>query len=358
MKLNKVINCSALLWVFSMQWSLVVADDTQGVVVPIPDDVDSGRVAINSEVDREETGKGASRTSDRKLQSRGRQNKPFSRRTVLGAEARRITLNGVLLPASSFYTPNSFVNSSENNVYAFLHGLSRVRTHRLKAGCEPDCSDAIAYLEFDLWKHAVQSLTLQYSVHSLSGRNGGTGFGEGQSIGFKYARKLSENSAFSFSGEHILQLDDTVDLGRNYFVGYSRFVRAKPGNRLATLGYVYNIGLGTGLYALYDNDLFTTSTVLTSPYFSEDRTEFTEEGDELKWGLVGSLSYYFSNRVAIGAEFIGFGLGFGMSVKPLLNVPLTFTGYLYDVIDNLPHGIPCAEEPCQPRLYGRVAYSF
>lgn len=276
----------------------------------------------------------------------------------IGANARRIILNNQVMPASSFYLPNSFVSNGEHRFYGFLHGISRVRRTRSPAGCEPDCSDAMAYAEVDLWKKSNQSFSLQYSVHSLSGRNGGTKVGEGQSIGFKYARMLSSTSAFSFSGEHILQLDDTVDLGRNYFLGYSKFAAGNLFGSLSGMGYVFNVGLGTGLYSLYGNDLFSTSSVLTSPYFSNDRKVFSEEDNKLNWGVVGSVSYFFNNRVALGAEFSGFGLGVGMSVKPFRNLPLTATGYLYDVIDNFPHGIPCAEDPCQPRLYGRATYSF
>jgi len=280
------------------------------------------------------------------------------RSTGMGANARRIILDNQVLPASSFYLPNSFVSNGEHRFYGFLHGISRVRRKTSRAGCEPDCSDAMAYAEVDLWKKANQSFSLQYSLHSLSGRNGGTAVGEGQSMGFKYARTLSSTSAFSFSGEHILQLDDTVDLGRNYFLGYSKFSAGNLFGTLPGIGYVFNVGLGTGLYSLYGNDLISTSSVLTSPYFSNDKRVFSEDDNKLNWGVVGSVAYYFNSKVALGAEYSGFGFGVGMSLKPFRNLPLTTTGYLYDVIDNFPHGIPCAEDPCQPRLYGRATYSF
>ena len=354
MKFSPTIAACTLLLAASTLWQTARAGESGGVPVPIPESIaelnDSSAKSIES---GHITASKNTRSVNNVTLNNFATNSDF-----FGASARRITLNKQLMPAGSFYTPNSFVNNSNSRLYTFLHGLSRVRGVRNEPGCEPDCSDAIVYAELDVWKRVTQSFTLQYSLHSLTGRNGGTEPGEGQSIGFKYARMLSENSAFSFSGEHIVQLDETVDLGRNYFFGYSRFVRSGLGKDKPGLGFLFNVGLGTGLYTVYDNVLFTTSSVLTGPYFSGDRPHFTGSDDELRWGLIGSISYYFSDRIALGAEFIGYGLGIGMSVKPFRKIPLTATGYLYDVVDDFPDGIPCAEDPCQPRLYGRVTYSF
>ena len=266
------------------------------------------------------------------------------------ASARRLHIKGNLLPDASFYVPNSFPNSGADTFYGFLNGISRVRTRSAKSGCEPRCSDAIAYLEADLWKNRRQSFSLQYSVHSLSSRNSGTSIGEGQSLGFKYARSVGSNGALSFSGEHVFQFDDTVDLGRNLFLGYSLFLERKLLG-FSGLGYALNMGLGTGLYTVQDNNLFRSGRIFGGNNIAGD-------ADVLTWGPIGSVSYFFSNRVSVGAEFIGFGFGAGASVKPFKSMPLTVTGYLYDLIDDFPEGIPCAESPCQPRLYGRLSYSF
>ena len=75
------------------------------------------------------------------------------------ANARRLHFNGNLLPDTSFYVPNSYPNSRTDKFYGFLHGISRVRTRSAKSGCEPRCSDAIAYFEVDLWKKKKQSLS-------------------------------------------------------------------------------------------------------------------------------------------------------------------------------------------------------
>ena len=90
----------------------------------------------------------------------------------ISANARRLVLDGDILPASSFYVPNSFVNSGRHRFYGFLHGISRVRNRNLTRGCAPDCSDAIAYVEADIWKNPTDSFTMQFSLHSLTGRNG------------------------------------------------------------------------------------------------------------------------------------------------------------------------------------------
>ena len=270
---------------------------------------------------------------------------------LIGSSARRITINEEIFPAAGFYLPNSFVSNHSNNWNVFLHGISRVRKTDQKAGCEPDCSDAIAYAEYEISKNNRSSFSAQLSVHSLSGRNGGTSFGEGSSLGFKYARRLNSTLAFSVSGEHILQLDDTVDLGRNFYVGLSKYFHLPRKFAIGHGGMVFNAGLGSGLYTLYDNDLFSFSSPVGGDNIIDDT-------DRLSFGLVWSTSYYFSRRIALGMEYSGFGFGAGVAVKPFRNSPLTGTFYLYDLIDDFPNGIPCAEDPCQARLYGRLNYSF
>ena len=270
---------------------------------------------------------------------------------VVGSSARRITVNGEIYPAAGFYLPNSFVSNHSDNWNLFLHGISRVRNIRSKAGCEPDCSDAIAYAEYDLAKSHRSSFSAQLSVHSLSGRNGGTSFGEGSSLGFKYARRFNSTLAFSVSGEHILQLDDTVDLGRNFYVGISKYYQLPKKLAFGHGGIVVNAGLGSGLYSLYDNDLFS----FRSPVGGDNLLDDT---DRLSFGLVWSTSYYVSQKFALGMEYSGFGFGAGVAIKPFRKAPVTGTFYLYDLIDDFPNGIPCAEDPCQARLYGRINYSF
>lgn len=270
---------------------------------------------------------------------------------VVGSSARRVTINEQIYPAAGFYLPNSFVSNHSSNWNLFLHGISRVRNTRLKSGCEPDCSDAIAYAEYDLLKKHGSSFSVQLSVHSLSGRNGGTSFGEGSSIGFKYARRLNATTALSVSGEHILQLDDTVDLGRNLYLGFSRYFRLPKEYSLGHGGVVVNAGIGSGLYSLYDNDLFS----FRSPIGGDN---IVNDSEQLSFGFVWSTSYYVSQKIALGMEYSGFGFGAGVAIKPFRNSPLTGTFYLYDLIDDVPNGIPCAEDPCQARLYGRLNYSF
>ena len=270
---------------------------------------------------------------------------------TIGSSARRITINDRIFPAAGFYLPNSFVSSYVDDWALFLHGISRVRNFRLKSGCEPDCSDAIAYAEYDLYKNHRSSFSAQLSVHSLTGRNGGTSVGEGTSIGFKYARLVNKSIGFSVSGEHIFQLDDTVDLGRNIYVGFSKYFKLPKNYSVGLGGLVVNAGLGSGLYSLYDNDLFS----FRSPIGGNN---IVNDSDQLSFGLVWSASYYVSQKIALGMEYSGFGFGAGVAIKPFRHSPVTGTFYLYDLIDDFPNGIPCAEDPCQARLYGRLSYSF
>lgn len=269
----------------------------------------------------------------------------------VSGSARRIVMDGIVFPAGGFYVPNSFTNSAADKWYVFLHGISRVRNKQLRSGCEPDCSDAIAYVEYDLTKGRKSSLSLQFSLHSLTGRNGGTSFGEGTSLGFKYARRIGPSSSLSFGGEHLFQFDDTVDLGRNFYLGFSRFFRLSMGRYIDGAGLLINVGLGSGIYSIYDNELLSFDSPIGGNNIFDD-------SDRLSFGIVGSASYYFSEKISVGFEYAGYGFGAGFSFKPLEGYPITSTLYLYDIIDDFPTGIPCAEDPCKPRLYGRLSFSF
>jgi len=72
------------------------------------------------------------------------------------------------------------------------------------------------------------------------------------------------------------------------------------------------------------------------------------------------LSLALNDRLAIGAEWFGYGIGAGISVRPLRDVPLTLTLYATDFLGNYPAYIAqtCPEGVCTARYYGRFTLSF
>mgnify|MGYP001498029422 FL=1 len=60
------------------------------------------------------------------------------------------------------------------------------------------------------------------SVYQGDAAGGATPFGEGASLGFRWDRKLSDYSGFSFGGEQLLHFDGKTDTGRDLYLTYSK----------------------------------------------------------------------------------------------------------------------------------------
>jgi hypothetical protein len=269
--------------------------------------------------------------------------------------ARGITVNGNPFPDVGQYVPHGFAHDSQFIVSTTFDWVSRTRTCRVTGDRDwTDCADAVAYVDFTPFTWDTTSLGFQWAVQSLSGRNEGTGTLAGQSLGFRMAWNLTPTTGIAFGGEHIVQLDDTTDLGRNFYLVLSQAIPLRTGENPIML--VATGGIGSDFYGYRDNGFFETDC-LSGNNISSDNFP---EGTDCQWGPIGSASLILGSRVALGFEWFGFGLGAGISLRPIRDLPLTFSFYATDFLGNTPSYISdlCTDDPCETRFYGRVTMSF
>lgn len=280
--------------------------------------------------------------------------KPDTPLTIRGL-ARGITVNGAPFPDVGQYVPHGFAHDPEYIVSTTFDWVSRTRTCVVPDdGNWTDCADAVAYIDFTPFKGENTSLGFQWAIQSLSGRNNGTDAFAGQSLGFRAAWNITPTTGIAFGGEHIVQLDDTTDLGRNFYLVLSQAVPLSTGDNPIML--VATGGIGSDFYGYRDNGFFETDC-LSGNNISSDNFP---EGEDCQWGPIGSASVVFGSRASVGFEWYGFGLGAGVSLRPINDVPLTLSFYVSDFLGNTPSYIAdlCTDDPCEPRFYGRITMSF
>jgi len=264
---------------------------------------------------------------------------------IFEARGRGVTIGGVQYPDAGLQLPISYVRERDSRVGIFANYVNRVRTNRNAYGCQPDCSDAELSLDVGLIRGNKFSLSVLPGLQSLSSRNGGTSIGDGMYMGFRFAYQHSPTLGFSVGGENLIRFDETVDLGRNAYIGLSKayYVAINDNPR----PFVVNLGLGSGAYSLFRKPLIETG-------YRDNRRNKIGDPDNYDFGLVGSLSYYHSRKLSFGVEFSGYGAGFGPSFRPFKKVPLTATFYIYDLLwvpGDLNYDVT-------PNLFGNLTLSF
>jgi hypothetical protein len=275
---------------------------------------------------------------------------------VLRNLGRGITVNGEAYPDTGMMVPNGFAADPDYTVTTSMLGISRTRSCRVPPdGRWLDCADLEAHIDIVPFRWDTASLGFRWTVQSLSSRNGGTGQFSAQSLGFRTAINLTPTTGLAFGGEHVLQLDSNTDLGRNFYLVLSQAVPLSRGADPALA--VATVGIGSDFYGYGSNGTLGSTDCLSGNNISSRNFP---EGTDCYWGPIGSLSLQLGPRVALGAEWFGYGVGAGVSVRPLREIPLTLSFYLTDFLGNIPEGIEtlCTDDPCQPRLYGRITMSF
>ncbi len=238
------------------------------------------------------------------------------------SNARAVIIDGLRYPDTGLFIPNSFVSDKGNRGHAILHYINRVRHGPLTYGCQPDCSDGEISFEVDIYNSDKHSFVLLPFIQSLSPRNNGTKFGHGAYLGFRFSSRLSDTLAFSIGGETLKRFDNTTDLGRNAFIGFSK---AFSWGSSARPNYILNLGFGSGIYSTYGNIWFKNS-------FRSDRASMINDPNNFDFGPVGSLTYLHSPRFAVGIEYSGYGIGVSPSFRPFPSIPLTATVSFYDLL--------------------------
>jgi len=267
---------------------------------------------------------------------------------------RGITVNGLPYPDVSNQFPNAFAQDTKYRFGVALQGVSKTRPCDSNGRGFLSCSDGEFYLDFYPLRGENYSLGLEWGVQSLSSRGGGTGVLQGQNLGFKLAWNIDNLTAISFGAEHAIFLDNSFDLGHNYYLLISRAqpLNASPGAPL----FIGTFGLGSDYYGWRGNGVIRPLTCGTQSVTSTNYPK----GSDCKVGFIGSAALAFNQRMTLGIEWYGYGLGIGASFKPWASIPLNLSLYLTDFLGDFPAYISedCNPSPCKPRLYGRIGYSF
>ena len=269
------------------------------------------------------------------------------------------------------------------------------------------CGDGLIHNSFTIWNGAGFSFDISWTLHSLSGgdvsiagRTQGTKFGQGQSLGFRWATNLTPTTGLEFGGDQLVHLDDTTDLGRSLYLNISQLVPLGSHKGAPILNFT--VGLGTDALAFNPNMAIGTMrmpVVGPEPYLPSGLNGIFPY-PKYKWAGISSplvcleKSYHTSspeqlrssgcNRdVLIGPLFgIGFapahwiGLSFSyrnvfnatMSLKPWKNIPFFLNVEVTDLfleVNPLIQGFykysVCTggnEGRCAPRLGLGISFAF
>jgi hypothetical protein len=279
---------------------------------------------------------------------------PQSTAVQVRSVGRGFTVNGNPYPDISLKVPNAFAIDKQFTFSAQLAGTSRTRTCKVGEGQNwTDCADGEIFLELTPLKGDNASLGINWTIQSLSNRN--TDFGSAQSLGFKGAINLTPTLGLAFGGEQIVQFDNQTDLGRNYYLLLSQAVPLGGGEKPAML--VATAGVGSDLFGYGGNGVLGTTNCIGGNNISSNNFP---KGTDCYWGPVGAVSIAINDRVSIGAEWFGYGIGAGISVRPFHDLPLTASLYATDFLGNTPSYVQdtCTTDPCETRYFGRLSYSF
>jgi len=266
---------------------------------------------------------------------------------------RAVTINSNPYPEISNYVPNAFVEDPDKIFSASLRGISKTR-HCKGQNFSNRCIDGVLDIDFNLLNKDNFSFNPKFNLQSLSNRSGGTSFGEGISFGFKYAQQISKKWNLAFGGENLIHFDDTIDLGRNFYLvasSYYPFLRVNKDN--PSLIFI-NFGIGSDFYGYGSNGTLGSFPCLGKPNLTGDGT------NSCQLGPIGSITFAFNDRVAFVNEWFGYGYGSGLSFRPFAENNLSLSLYATDYIKGIPSHAKrfCENKSCEPRFYGSISVSF
>ena len=191
--------------------------------------------------------------------------------------------------------------------------------------------DAVGLFYYQFLNYEKTSFGLNYgirSVYSGSAPGGGTAIGEGQSLGFRIDRKISQTEGFSFGAEQLLHFDGLTNSGRNIYLTLSKALWGKNKTGQFPLD-IYTFGVATGRMA-EGNIKFLCSDLLGG-----SGTEIDYQRS-LCWAPVFSVARVFNQKFSTFFEYNSKWFILGSSIIPFNEIPLrgTFAVQLSDHIDN------------------------
>ena len=262
-----------------------------------------------------------------------------------------VTINGFYYPDISNYVPNAYVEDPNRLFGLSTRGISKTRSCRDK-NFSYNCTDGVLDFDFKLFNNNNLSIYPEISLQSLTNR--GTEFGEGVSLGIKIAKELSDSWSIAFGGKNIVHFDETIDLGRNFYVVASKYFPVDSLNKSSI--FFLNFGLGSDFYGYKGNGFLFRTPCLGK----NTLTGTLKEPNSCSWGPIASASLSFNDRFSVISEWFGYSYGLGFSARPYKESSLSFAIFATDFIEGFPKYAEdhCANSMCETRFYGSISLNF
>ena len=241
--------------------------------------------------------------------------------------------NSIVGPDVSWLVPPGFKWNNKYKIDSSIRGHSGrfEKGRKGKSFWGWNEGDAVGQFYYQFLNNKKTSFGLNFgirSVYSGSGPGGTTSIGEGQSLGFRIDRKLSQTEGFSFGAEQLLHFDGLTDTGRDIYFTLSKGLWNDKITGQFPLD-IYTFGVATGRMA-EGNIKFLCSDLLGG--------SGTEESHQrsLCWAPVFSISRIFNKKFSTFFEYNSKWFILGSSIIPFNEIPLrgTFAVQLSDHIDN------------------------
>ena len=262
-----------------------------------------------------------------------------------------VSVNGFYYSDISNYVPNAFVEDPNKLFGLSLRGISKTRFCKGK-NFSQSCGDGVLDLDFKLFNNNKISIYPKINLQSLSNR--GTDFGEGFSLGMKFAKEFSPKLSVAIGGENIAHFDDSIDLGRNFYIVASTYLPLTPSNKSNIL--FLTAGLGSDFYGYKGNGfLFRTSCLGNNTL-----TGTLDNPSSCSWGPIASAALSLNNRFSIVGEWFGYSYGAGFALRPFQESNLSISLFATDFIKGFPKYAEnyCANNVCETRFYGNISLHF
>ena len=277
--------------------------------------------------------------------------KGFQNDTKVKSYGKAISINSIYYPEISSYVPNAYVQDHDLNITSSIRLISKTR-HCIGQNFSQKCFDGVADLDLNLLRGSKYSLNSKFSIQSLTNR--GSDFGEGISMGFKLAKEITSDWSLAIGGENIIHFDDTIDLGRNFYLVTSTYRTIGKDNKKTPPILFLNAGIGSDFYGYKGNGF------LGKTYCFGENTLTGEGSDFCTWGPIGSIALALNDKFTIVNEWFGYSYGVGFSLKPFESSTFILSIFATDFIKDFPTYANdlCGTNNCSTRYYGTISLSF
>ncbi len=237
--------------------------------------------------------------------------------------------NSIVGPDISWLVPPGFKWNNKYKFDASIRGHNRRKEGEQFLGWNG--GDAVGQFYYQFLHNKKSSFGINAgirSVYSGSAVGGSTKIGDGQSLGFRIDRKISETEGFAFGAEQLLHFDALTDTGRDIYLTFSKGLWRN--NIIGQFPLdIYTFGFATGKMA-EGNIKF-----LCSDFLGGSGTEVAHQRS-LCWSPVFNISRIFNEKFSTFFEYNSKWFLLGTSIIPFNEIPLrgTFAVQLSDHIDN------------------------